>query len=175
MSGGSPSHWYCPTFSLFPSLEGWVALHHRARYTILVIAKTRKKKEINLKELSTDGGRDGFRFLKKLFLWGECSCGNGSPDAHISSRRVLHFFVRARQFFLYTCSSWKTPLYYEGNRNLHLNISKGTTLDSVGKGHFYEESVNFYWNFVKGTTAKAQGIMAIAVGVVGDLEACTLM
>ena len=58
---------------------------------------------------------------------------------------------------------------------MHLNISKGTTLDSVGKGHFYEESVNFYWNFVKGTTAKAQGIMAIAVGVVGDLEACTLM
>ena len=38
----------------------------------------------------------------------------------------------------------------------------------------YEENVKLCWNFAKGTTAKAQGIMAIAVGALGYFEACTL-
>ena len=49
---------------------------------------------------------------------------------------------------------------------------KGAQQFPLGKGLFYEDIRNLYRNLAKGTTVKAQGTTAIAVGVVGYLEAC---
>ena len=49
---------------------------------------------------------------------------------------------------------------------------EGAQQHFLRKGALCEDNLNLYLNFAKGTTAKAQGTMAIAVGVVGHFEAC---
>ena len=51
-------------------------------------------------------------------------------------------------------------------------VLEGEQQFSSDKGHFFEDNFNFYWNFAKGTAE--QGIIAIAMGVVGYFKTCDL-